>query len=110
MPFGESRRHADAGPAADARIHADVLLAVVHVREHVADDPGRGLELPKFLAVLGAHCFEVALERPVEGDITRCRQRTGPHRETLWLGPYDFARCRIPRNEVAHAAVAIRRR
>src|SRR5262245_6965197 len=33
----EARGHADAGPATDAREHADVLLALVLIREHVAD-------------------------------------------------------------------------
>src|ERR1700754_487532 len=51
----QARRHADTGPAANARVDADELLALVLVREHVADDPGRGLELPQFLAVLDAH-------------------------------------------------------
>src|SRR5689334_25146937 len=45
----EPRRHADAGPAADARVNADVLLALVLVREHVADDARRRLELEKLL-------------------------------------------------------------
>src|SRR6185437_8548198 len=39
--LGESRRHADSGPAADTGVHADVLLTAVLVREHVTDDSGR---------------------------------------------------------------------
>src|SRR6185503_11304754 len=62
----EPRRHADAGPTADAGQHADVLLAVVRPRVDVADDSGRGLEAVELLARLRIDGFEVALERAVE--------------------------------------------
>src|SRR5678815_1542253 len=62
----ETRRHADAGPAADAREDAHVLLALVLVREHVADDAGRRLELEQVLVdVVGVDALQVALERAV---------------------------------------------
>src|SRR5690606_16749320 len=48
----QSGRQPDAGPAADARQNGDVLLAVMLVGGHVADDAGRRLELVEFLAGL----------------------------------------------------------
>ena len=55
--IGETSRKADAGPAADARENGDVLLAVVLVGDHVADDAGRSLELVELLAVVGSTAF-----------------------------------------------------
>src|SRR6218665_3909413 len=49
--FLQPARHADAGPAADARVDADILLAFEQIGEDVANDAGGGLELPKLLAV-----------------------------------------------------------
>src|SRR6185436_10333737 len=83
--FGETRRHADAGPATDAGVHADVLLAVVLIGEDVADDSRGRLELPEFLAVLGAHGFQITFQRAVEGDVAGSRQGTGPHGESFGL-------------------------
>src|SRR5882762_3622431 len=110
MSFGQPCRHADTGPAADARIHANELLPVVRVCEHVADDPGGRLELPQFLAVLRAHRLDVAFQRAVEGDITRGGQGARPYRETLRLGPGALAGRRIPGDEIAHAAMTVRGR
>jgi hypothetical protein len=53
----QAGRHADTGPAADARQHADILLALVAVGVDVADDAGRGLELVELLAVLASTAF-----------------------------------------------------
>src|SRR6185312_10024831 len=108
--FSETRGHADAGPATDTGIRTDELLAAVLIRKHVADDSGGRLELEQLLAVLRAHGLEVALERAVEHEVARGGQRTGPHGEALGLRPYDLARARIPRDEVTHAAVAVRGR
>src|ERR1700758_3865196 len=77
------RGHADAGPAADAGVHADILLAVVLIREHVADDPGWRLELPQLLAVPDPHGLDVAFERAIEHDAAGRPERAGPHRELL---------------------------
>ena len=88
---GQTGRHADARPAADTGIRADVLLAAVLVREHVADDSGGRLELPQLLAVLGADGLDVAFERAVEHDVARGRERAGPYREALRLRPDDLA-------------------
>src|SRR5690606_37216643 len=107
---GQPGRHAYAGPAADTRIDADVLLALILVRKHVADDSGGRLELPKLFAVLGAHRLDIALERAVEHDVARGRERAGPYREALGPGPDDLALGRVPGDEVAHAAVAAWRR
>src|SRR6218665_3959918 len=52
--FPQPGRHADAGPAADARVDADILLAFEQIGEDVANNAGGGLELPKLLAVLDA--------------------------------------------------------
>src|SRR5262249_30671493 len=38
----------------------------------------------------------------------RGRQRARPYGEALWLRPDDLADCRIPGNEVTHAAMAVR--
>src|SRR5690606_4703688 len=99
-----------AGPSADAGVSADVLLPVVLVGEDVADDSRRRLELPELLAVLRAHGLDIAFERSVEHDVAGGRQRARPHGEALGLRPYDLAVHRIPRDEVTHAAVAVRRR
>src|SRR3569833_3404471 len=50
--FCEPGRHAQTGPAANARVHPDVLLALVFVGEHVADDSRGWLELPQLPTVL----------------------------------------------------------
>src|SRR5215471_15439577 len=49
---GQTGREPDPGPSTDARENGDVLLAVVLVGRHVADDAGRGLELVELLAGL----------------------------------------------------------
>src|SRR4051812_17142455 len=49
LVFLETRGHADAGPAAYARKHANVLLALMGIREHVANDAGMRLELEQLL-------------------------------------------------------------
>src|SRR6267143_6694976 len=61
--------HADAGPAADAGEHADILLALVFRGEHVADAPGRSLELPELVALV-VHRLEVAFQGSVEDHVT----------------------------------------
>src|SRR5262245_2547138 len=71
----------DSRPAADTRQHGNILLAIVLKGIDVADDARRSLELVKFLARLGIHRLEVALERAVEHDAARSCQRAGPHRE-----------------------------
>src|SRR5262249_35022341 len=107
----EARGHADAGPATDSGEHADVLLALVLIREDVADDAGRRLELVELLVDVAAiDALEVALERAVAGDATGGRQHTAPDRELFGLGLDDLARARIPLDQVAHAAMAVRRR
>src|SRR5437773_11313435 len=64
----QARSHADAGPAADARIDADVLLALVLVGEHVADDSGRCLGLePCLVDRLRIDARPVALQRSEGG-------------------------------------------
>src|SRR4051812_14092935 len=88
----ESGRHADAGPAADAREDAEVLLALVLVREDVADDPGRRLELVELLVhVVRIDALDVTLERAVAGEISRGDERAAPHRELLGLALDDLA-------------------
>src|SRR5262245_7555689 len=67
----QARRHADAGPAADAGEHAYELLAAVLIGEHVADDPRRGAELPQLLAGVDVNGLEVAFQRAVEHDVAR---------------------------------------
>src|SRR6266581_3849674 len=67
--LGQAGCHADARPSADARVHADELLAVVLIREHVADDSRGRLELPQLLAVLQADRLQVAFQRAVERNV-----------------------------------------
>ena len=67
----EARGEADAGPAADAGQHADILLAVVHPGVDVADDARRGLEPVELATVAGVDRLQVALERAVEHDVAR---------------------------------------
>ena len=54
--------------------------------------------------------LQVAFERAVEDDVAGGRQRAAPDREFLGLGPDDLAGAGIPGDEVAHAAMAVRRR
>src|SRR6185312_14485834 len=98
----ETARQAYAGPAADTRVHGNVLLALVLVGGDVADDAGRRLELVKLLAVL-IDRLQVAFQRAVEDDIAGSGERSRPDRELLRLRPDDLALCSIPGNEVAHA-------
>ncbi len=107
--LGEPCRKADAGPAADAGEHGDVLLAVMLVRGHIADDAGRSLELVELLAGLGVHGLEIALKRSVEHHAARGRECAGPDRELLGDRPDDLSGLGIPGNEVAHVALAGRR-
>src|SRR5439155_18460211 len=107
----EARCHADAGPAADARVHAHVLLALVLVGEDVADDSRRRLELEQFLVdVLRVDALQVAFERAEAGDAARGVERAAPHRELLGLALHDLAGAGVPGDVVAHAAMAVRRR
>src|SRR6266704_1499711 len=58
----QARGKADAGPAADAGEHADVLLALVLPGIHVADDAGRSLELVQLIGdVVRIDALQVAL-------------------------------------------------
>src|SRR5262245_17944732 len=106
----ETRGETDAGPAADAREHADVLLALELPSVHVADDAGRRLELVQLFGdVVRVDALQVALERPIAGDAARGDERAAPHRELLGLRLDDLARPGIPHDEVAHAAGADRK-
>src|SRR2546427_11832581 len=101
----QSRSHADAGPAADARIDADELLALVLVGEHVADDSGRRLELEQFLVdVLRIDALQVAFQRAEAGDAAGGVERAAPHRELLGLALHDLAGAGVPGDVAAHAA------
>src|SRR2546428_4153217 len=103
----ETRGKPDSGPSADAREHADVLLAFVLPGVQVADDTGGRLELVELLAdVVRIDALHVTLERAVAGDAAGGDERAAPHGEFLGLGLHDLARTRIPHYEVAHAAVA----
>src|SRR5256885_6769427 len=107
----EARGKADASPAADAGEHADVLLALVLPGIHVADDSRGRLELVELLAdVVGIDALQVALEGAVARDASGRDERPAPDRELLGLGLHDLAGAGIPDDEVAHAAVAARRR
>src|SRR3954453_11819821 len=89
--------HADAGPSSDTGEHADVLLALVRIREHVADDPRRRLELEQLLVdVLLVNALQVALERAVAGKATRGVERAAPDRELLGMALHDLAGTRVP--------------
>src|ERR1051326_8082410 len=93
---GQPGRKADAGPAAHARANSDVLPAAVLAAHHVADYAGRSLELVEFLARLGIDRLEITFQRAVEHDAARGRQRAGPDRELLLLGPHDLAGLAVP--------------
>src|SRR5262245_19164998 len=51
--FSQASSKSNAGPAADAGQHRNVLLATMLIGAHVSDDAGRRLELVEFLARLG---------------------------------------------------------
>src|SRR3954454_1762555 len=105
--IGEACRKADAGPAADAGEHGDVLLALVRVGHHVSDDAGGSLELVELLPGLRVDRLQIALERAVEDHVARRRERARPHRELLLERPHDLALAGVPGDEVAHPAVAV---
>src|SRR5215470_2879268 len=103
----ETRGEADAGPAADAGEHADVLLALELPGVHVADDPGGRLEPEQLLVdVSSIDALQVALEAPEAGDPAGGHQRAAPHRELLGVRLHDLACRGIPGNEVPHAPMA----
>src|SRR5918997_4475832 len=106
---GQPGRHADAGPAADAREHRDVLLAAVAEGVDVADDAGGRAEAEQLAPVALVHRLDVALERPVEDDVARGGQRPGPDREALRPRPDDLPLARVPGDEVAEVLLALRR-
>src|ERR1700736_1450052 len=56
----QAGRETDARPAADTRKHRDILLSVVLIGRHVANDARRRLELVEFIAGLGVHRFQIA--------------------------------------------------
>src|SRR5690606_14664347 len=58
-PALQSGGHADTGPAPNPGQHGNVLLAVVHVGGHVADDPRWGLELVEQITGLGVDRLEI---------------------------------------------------
>ena len=90
-------------------VDRDVLLAVgAGVGHRVADDAGADLELPEHRAVARVDGLEPAVERAVEDDVARRRERAAPHRERL-LDPPDLpARRRVPRDELALVAARAR--
>src|ERR1019366_4578994 len=104
--IGEASREADAGPAADARKHRDILLAVMLIGVDVADDARRGLVLPQLFAGLGVDGLEVAFERAVEHDVAGGRESARPSRELLLVRPHDLAGLGVPRDEIAHVGLA----
>src|SRR5688572_14398232 len=92
----------EAHVAADARVDRDVLLAIrPQVRDGIADDAGADLELPQLLARARVHRLEPAVERAVEDDAARRRERAAPHGERLLDAPDFSPRRRIPRDELA---------
>src|SRR6185436_485513 len=103
-------RETDAGPAANSRINADVLLALMLIRKNVSDDAGGRLELEQFLVdVLGIDALQIAFQRAIASNYTCSRQHTAPDRELLRLGLHDLARVCIPDYKVAHVLLAGRR-
>src|SRR3954463_2723984 len=92
-------------PAADARQDRDVLLPVgAAIGDRLADEPGSGAKLPKYVPILGVDYFEKAIHGAVEGDITCCDQSAAPDRQLLVDLPDLLARDRVPRHELAAIA------
>src|SRR5205814_7488080 len=105
----ESCGHADAGPAANTREDAEVLLAFVLIGEDIADGARRCLELEQLLVdVVRVDALEIPLERPVARDATIGHQHAAPDRELLRLGLDDLAGACVPRDQSAHVAATRR--
>src|SRR5947208_13453487 len=107
----ESRSHADAGPAADAGEHAEVLLALVLIGKNIADDARRRLELEQLLVdVVRIDALQIALKRSIARDSARRREHAAPHGELLGLRLDDLAGARVPCGARAHRVAARRRK
>ena len=76
----------------------------------VADDARGRLELVKLLARLGVDRLEIPFERAVEHHVPGRRQGARPDRELFRHRPLDLTLGVVPGDEVAHAAMAVRRR
>src|SRR5690349_18210390 len=68
-----------AGPAANAREHGDVLLAVrTEIRDRLTDDARARLVLPLQRAGARVDGFEAAIHRAVEQNVARGHERAAP--------------------------------
>src|SRR6185312_14243646 len=105
----EVARHDRTGPAADPGQHRDLFVAVRGFeRDRLTDDSGAGLELPFEFAGLGIDGFEPAVQRAVEHEAARGRERAAPHRQILLYLPDRLTCLGVPRRHFA--AIAARSR
>src|SRR5690349_446091 len=103
----EISRHHTACPAADARHHGDVLLAIrCFVRDRLTDDSGACLELPKQCAGARVQRLEPSFHRSVEHDAAGRGEGAAPYREALLHLPHGATGSDIPCGH--HAAIAAR--
>src|SRR5215207_40391 len=99
----------DTSPAADTRVHGDVLLPIRGgVGHRVADDARRGLELPEDLAALRVNGLQPAFHGAVEDEAAGRGERAAVGRQVLLDLPHDLALHRIPGDEPATVAAGAR--
>src|SRR5215207_8122982 len=77
------------------------FLAVSDSPFPIPDDAGADLELPQLLARARVHRLEPAVERAIEDDTARRRERATPHGEGFLDAPDFSSRRRVPRDELA---------
>src|SRR5215210_9597122 len=100
---------ADTGPAADARVHGEVLRPIRSgVGHRVADDARGGLELPEDLAALRVNALQPAFHGAVEDQAAGRGERAAVSRQVLLDLPRHFALHRIPGDEPATMAAGAR--
>ena len=80
---GQTSRQTDTGPTTDTGQDADILLATLLIRHHVADDARGRFELVQFFTCFCMNSLQIPFERSIEDNVTRCRQCTRPDRELL---------------------------
>src|SRR5690606_40344485 len=97
-------------PAANTAQHGPVLPAPVAVAHDVAAGSGPRLDPEQLTTTPLVHGFQIAFQRAVEDNAAGGCQRAGPNGELLRLRPDDLALARIPGDEIAHSAVAVRGR
>src|SRR5579863_10255545 len=107
--FGQPLGETDSCPSSHTRQNGDILLALVHVSDGVADNARGRVELIENLSRSRIDCFKPAAQCPVEQDATVGGQRPAVVLKQVVDGPLSLARDLVERYKPAAHVAMVRR-